>query len=57
MALNIDTDLGHAIVTEQFKDIIERTTGVLHLNGDVMGYADSCLSLPATSWRATRCAR
>ena len=44
-ALAIDTDLGHAVVTEQFKDIIERTTGAVHLNGDVMGYADSYVDL------------
>ncbi|MEO8242401.1 MAG: peroxidase family protein [bacterium] len=44
-ALPVDSDLGHSIATEQFKDIIERTTGVLHLNGDVMGYADSTLEL------------
>jgi Ca2+-binding RTX toxin-like protein len=58
-ALNIDTDLGHAIVTEQFKDIIERTTGAIHLNGDVMGYADSNIELakavmPGTALRAVR---
>jgi Ca2+-binding RTX toxin-like protein len=52
-----DTDLGHEIVTEQFKDIIERTTGVKHLNGDVMGYADSYIELgktltPDQQWRA-----
>lgn len=44
----IDADLGHTIVTEQFKDIIERTTGVLHLNGDVMGYSDSYIELGKT---------
>jgi Ca2+-binding RTX toxin-like protein len=58
-SLNIDTDLGHAIVTEQFKDIIERTTGVMHLNGDVMGYSDSTLELarkvmPGTAFTAVR---
>ncbi|WP_188517760.1 peroxidase family protein [Alsobacter metallidurans] len=47
-ALAIDTDLGHAVIDEQFKDIIERTTGVLHLNGDVMGYADSYIELGKT---------
>jgi Ca2+-binding RTX toxin-like protein len=47
-ALNIDPDLGHMVVTEQFKDIIERTTGALHLNGDVMGYADSNIELAKT---------
>jgi Ca2+-binding RTX toxin-like protein len=48
LALPIDTDLNHAIATEQFRDIIERTTGVLHLNGDVMGYADSYIELGKT---------
>ncbi|MEA2817888.1 MAG: hypothetical protein QOI93_5770 [Rhodospirillaceae bacterium] len=45
LALNIDSDLGHMVVTEQFKDIIERTTGAMHLNGDVMGYADHTFEL------------
>lgn len=44
-ALAVDTDLGHMIVTEQFKDFIERTTGAVHLNGDVMGHADSYIEL------------
>ena len=48
LGLPIDPDLGHAITTEQFKDIIERTTGALHLNGDVMGYADSNIELAKT---------
>ncbi|TPK92269.1 hypothetical protein FJ934_20890 [Mesorhizobium sp. B2-4-12] len=45
LGLNIDPDLGHAITTEQFKDIIERTTGALHLNGDVMGWSDHTFEL------------
>jgi Ca2+-binding RTX toxin-like protein len=45
LALPIDPDIGHAVVTEQFKDIIERTTGALHLNGDVMGWADHTFEL------------
>jgi Ca2+-binding RTX toxin-like protein len=45
VAFNIDPDLGHMVVTEQFKDIIERTTGAMHLNGDVMGYADHTFEL------------
>ncbi|MBZ9799559.1 peroxidase family protein [Mesorhizobium sp. ES1-4] len=45
LALPIDPDLGHAITTEQFKDIIERTTGALHLNGDVMGWSDHTFEL------------
>ena len=39
-SLLVNTELNQSIVTEQFKDIIERTTGVQHLNGDVMGHAD-----------------
>lgn len=31
---------GQLIVDEQFKDIIERTTGVEHLNGSAFAYAD-----------------
>ena len=45
LAQPINTDLNQSIATEQFRDVIERTTGVLHLNGDVMGYADSYLEL------------
>ncbi|TPK85674.1 hypothetical protein FJ936_09035 [Mesorhizobium sp. B2-4-13] len=45
LALNIDPDLGHAITTEQFKDIIERATGAQHLNGDVMGWSDHTFEL------------
>jgi Ca2+-binding RTX toxin-like protein len=45
LALPITTELNQAITTEQFKDIIERTTDALHLNGDVMGYADSYVEL------------
>ena len=33
------------ITNEQFKDIVERTTGVTHLNGDIMLYADSYVEL------------
>jgi Ca2+-binding RTX toxin-like protein len=39
------TDLNAAVTTEQFKDIIERTTGVTHLTGDVMSYADDYVDL------------
>lgn len=42
------TNLNQQIVTEQFKDIIERTTGALHLNGDVMGHSDSYIELGNT---------
>ena len=43
-----NTDLNQAIVTEQFKDIIERTTGVLHLNGSIMNHADTYIELGKT---------
>ena len=44
-ALSYTTALNQAITTEQFKDIIERTTDARHLNGDVMTYADSYVEL------------
>ena len=39
------TELNSAISTEQFKDVIERTTGAKHLVGDVFLYADSYVEL------------
>ena len=45
LALTITSDINQQIVTEQFKDIIERTTDARHLNGDVMTYADSYVEL------------
>lgn len=39
------TNLNTQITNEQFKDIVERTTGVTHLNGDIMLYADSYIEL------------
>ena len=39
------TNLNTQITNEQFKDIVERTTGVTHLNGDIMLYADSYVEL------------
>lgn len=39
------THLVESIVTEQFKDVIERTTGARHLAGDVFIYRDSYLEL------------
>ncbi|MDB5364917.1 MAG: heme peroxidase [Rhodospirillales bacterium] len=45
LALPITTDLNQEITTEQFKDIIERTTDARHLNGDVMTFADSYVEL------------
>ncbi|WP_311775972.1 calcium-binding protein [Pseudomonas baetica] len=42
------TNLNEQVVTEQFKDIIERTTDARHLAGDVFGYADSYIELSYT---------
>ncbi|MGE8482912.1 MAG: peroxidase family protein, partial [Pseudomonas sp.] len=39
------TNLNEQVITEQFKDIIERTTDARHLAGDVFGYADSYIEL------------
>lgn len=39
------TNLNEQVVTEQFKDIIERTTDARHLAGDVFAYADSYVEL------------
>ncbi|SDH63493.1 peroxidase family protein [Pseudomonas panipatensis] len=39
------TNLNEQVVTEQFKDIIERTTDARHLAGDVFAYADSHIEL------------
>ena len=42
------TELSSSVTTEQFKDIIERTTGAKHLVGDVMFMADSYVELGET---------
>ncbi len=39
---------GQQIIDEQFKDIIERTTGVEHLNGSAFSYADQYYDLGAS---------
>ncbi|BAU73409.1 peroxidase family protein [Metapseudomonas furukawaii] len=39
------TNLNEQVVTEQFKDIIERTTDARHLSGDVFTYMDSYIEL------------
>jgi Ca2+-binding RTX toxin-like protein len=36
----INVDFGNEIQNEQFKDVIERTTGARNLNGNVFAYAD-----------------
>jgi Ca2+-binding RTX toxin-like protein len=41
LGLPIFTELSSAVTTEQFKDVIERTTGAKHLVGDVFLMADS----------------
>jgi Ca2+-binding RTX toxin-like protein len=43
--------MGDQVGNEQFKDIVERNTGVTHLNGNIFAYADQYydLSLKATS--------
>lgn len=43
------TNVNTQITNEQFKDIVERTTGVTHLNGDIMLYADSYVELGHTA--------
>ena len=45
LALPEITNLSGQVTNEQFKDIVERTTGVTHLNGDIMLYADSYVEL------------
>ncbi|HYQ37666.1 MAG TPA: peroxidase family protein, partial [Pseudomonas sp.] len=36
---------GEGIINEQFKDIVERNTGAVHLNGSVFAYADKYYDL------------
>ena len=36
----VNQNFGDEIATEQFKDIVERNTGLQHLNGNVFAYAD-----------------
>jgi Ca2+-binding RTX toxin-like protein len=45
LGLSIFTELSSAVTTEQFKDVIERTTGATHLTGDVMFLADDHVEL------------
>ena len=45
LGLPIFTELNSAVSTEQFKDVIERTTGAYHLVGDVFLAADSYVEL------------
>ena len=39
------TQFGDEIINEQFKDMVERTTGATHLNGNIFGYADNYYEL------------
>jgi Animal haem peroxidase/RTX calcium-binding nonapeptide repeat (4 copies) len=41
------TQFGDEIINEQFKDMVERTTGATHLNGNIFGYADQYYELDA----------
>jgi len=41
--------MGEGIINEQFKDIVERNTGVEHLNGSVFAYADKYYDLSETA--------
>jgi Animal haem peroxidase/Bacterial Ig-like domain/RTX calcium-binding nonapeptide repeat (4 copies) len=45
LGLPIFTELSSAVTTEQFKDVIERTTGAKHLVGNVFFAADSYVEL------------
>ncbi|MEO6092863.1 MAG: peroxidase family protein [Novosphingobium sp.] len=44
-ALPETTSFGNQLFTEQFKDLIERTTGIHHLTGDIFLHADSYIEL------------
>jgi Ca2+-binding RTX toxin-like protein len=48
LGLPIFTELSSAVTTEQFKDVIERTTGTKHLVGNVFFAADSYVELGET---------
>jgi Ca2+-binding RTX toxin-like protein len=48
LGLPIFAELSSAVTTEQFKDVIERTTGAKHLTGDVFFYADSHVEVSET---------
>jgi len=39
------TQFGDEIINEQFKDMVERTTGAEHLNGNIFGYSDAYYEL------------
>jgi Ca2+-binding RTX toxin-like protein len=41
------TQFGTEIVNAQLKDMVERTTGLTHLNGNIFGYADQYIDLGA----------
>jgi Ca2+-binding RTX toxin-like protein len=45
LGLPIFTELSSAVTSEQFKDVIERTTGARHLVGDVFFAADNYVEL------------
>jgi Ca2+-binding RTX toxin-like protein len=41
----VNQNFGDEIATEQFKDIVERNTGLQHLNGNIFAYADQYYDL------------
>ncbi len=53
LGLPIFAELSSAVTTEQFKDVIERTTGAKHLTGDVFFYADSHVEVSETPANAS----
>jgi Ca2+-binding RTX toxin-like protein len=53
LGLPIFAELSSAVTTEQFKDVIERTTGAKHLVGDVFFMADSYVEVSETHLGAT----
>ena len=53
LGLPIFTDLNDSISTEQFKDVIERTTGAQHLVGNVFFMADSYIETSETPLNAS----
>ena len=45
----VGQQMGDQVGNEQFKDIVERNTGVTHLNGNVFAYADQYYDMSASA--------
>ena len=43
----VGQQIGEGMVNEQFKDIVERNTGITHLNGNIFAYADQYYDMSA----------